>query len=134
MLTAWLALKSNVSLVEAAKAGLTTVSALLDIYEQLHLGNLRTGDERKRQLTQALGKHLNKSISDLTRNDLQEAIDNKAKLGYKIYANRIRAALVAFAGWAWVRGYTTKTLVRGFVQSAFEDAKRLSQQEGGSNV
>jgi len=108
---------------EAAKASLTTVSALLDIYEQLHLSNLRTGDERKRQLTQALGKHLNKSISDLTRNDLQEAIDNKTKLGYKIYANRIRAALVAFAGWAWVRGYTSENIGAGIARATKESSR-----------
>ena len=45
------------------------------------------------------------SITELTRKDIQSAVDAKASTGSKVYANRFRAALVAFTRWAWLRGY-----------------------------
>lgn len=105
---------------EAAKAGLSTVQQVINTYDELHLANLRTGVERKRQLEQSLSKHLHKSIADLTRKDLQEAVDAKAKEGRKIFANRIRAALVAFANWAWVRGYLQEHIGAGVAKPSKE--------------
>jgi integrase len=108
---------------EAAQAGLSTVQQVVEIYDELHLANLRTGAERKRQLEQSLSKHLHKSISDLTRKDLQEAVDTKAKEGRKIFANRIRAALVAFANWAWERGYLQEHIGAGVAKPSKEASR-----------
>jgi integrase len=107
----------------AARAGLSTVQMVIDIYDELHLSNLRTGAERKRQLEQSLSKHLQKSVSELTRKDLQEAVDLKAKAGRKIFANRIRAALVAFAKWAWERGYLDENIGSGVAKASKESAR-----------
>lgn len=108
---------------EAAKVGLTTVSEVITAYDRLHLSTIKTRDERNRQLKQSLEKHLNKSISDLTRKDLQEAIDAKANAGRKPYANRIRAALVAFSKWAWVRGYINNDIGAGIAKATKETAR-----------
>lgn len=108
---------------EAAMAGLTTVNAVIAIYDNLHLSSLRTREERKRQLIQSLEKHLDKSISELTRKDIQEAIDIKANSGRKAYANRIRAALVAFAKWSWVRGYIDDDIGAGIAKATKETAR-----------
>lgn len=116
---------------EAAKAGLTTIEQVIDIYDKLHLSSLRTRDERNRQIRKSLEKHLQKTIADLTRKDLQEAIDAKANAGRKAYANRIRAALVAFAKWSWVRGYIESDIGAGIAKATKETARErvLSIQE-----
>lgn len=90
---------------EAAKASLSSVQQVIDTYAELHLSQLRTGIERKRQIESALSCKLNHAITSLTHNDLQAAIDEKLLAGRKVYANRIRAALLAFVNWAWMRGY-----------------------------
>jgi integrase len=108
---------------EAAKAGLTTISEVIATYDKLHLSTIRTRDERNRQLKQSLEKHLNKSITELTRKDLQEAVDAKANTGRKPYANRIRAALVAFSKWAWVRGYIDNDIGAGIAKATRELAR-----------
>lgn len=108
---------------EAAKASLQTVGEVIDIYDELHLSTLRTGNERKRQLRQSLSKHLKKSVTDLTRKDIQTAVDAKSAEGRKAYANRIRAALVAFTKWAWVRGYTASDVGAGIAKATRETAR-----------
>lgn len=108
---------------EAAKAGLTTVREVIATYDKLHLSGLRTRKERKRQITKSLEKHLNKSIADLTRKDLQVVIDAKAKTGRKPYANRIRAALVAFSKWVWIRGYIEADIGAGIAKATKEIAR-----------
>ena len=90
---------------EAATASRSTVQQVIDTYSELHLAQLRTGAERKRQLESALATKLNNSITDLSHKDLQAAIDEKLMAGRHVFANRVRAALLAFANWAWVRDY-----------------------------
>jgi len=103
--------RKNRSDIEEAKAGLTTVQQVIDTYDRLHLTpNLRTAVERKKQLEHSLSNHLNKSISELTRKDLQEAVDAKAQEGRKIMANRLQSALSAFSKWSWRRGYTESNI------------------------
>jgi integrase len=109
--------------LEAAKAELVTIGEVIEAYDKLHLIGLRTRDERKRQLTQSLEKHLNKSIGSLSRKDLQAAVDQKAMSGHRPYANRIRAALMAFSSWAWQRGYT-KTNVGAGIAKAIKETPR----------
>ena len=87
----------------AREVALTTalsVWQVLELYDKLHLSNLRRGAERKRQIEQSLTDVLDRPMGQLRRTDLQKAIDNKASLGRSVYANRIRSALMAFTGWA----------------------------------
>ena len=90
---------------EAARASMLSVREVINLYTELHLSQLRTGNERKRQLEQALELNLSAHISELTHKDLQRAVDAKLLEGKAVSANRVRAALVAFVNWAWVRGY-----------------------------
>lgn len=92
-------------IAEAVEANLSTVRQVIEAYAELHLSQLKTGAERKRQLETALANKLGQPITNLTHKDLQTAVDEKLLAGRKIYANRIRAALLAFANWAWLRGY-----------------------------
>lgn len=108
---------------ETAKVNALSVQAVIDIYNDLHLSHLRTGNERKRQIEQSLSKHIHKSISVLTRKDMQEAVDAKSMEGRKVFANRIRAALVAFAGWAWKRGYLSENIGAGVAKPTKEQAR-----------
>ncbi|MDA8585568.1 tyrosine-type recombinase/integrase [Rhodobacteraceae bacterium] len=105
---------------EAAEARRVTVEEALEAYERLHLSNLRTRRERRRQLNQSLEKHLEISITELTKADLQSAIDAKAATGSKVYANRIRTALLAFSRWAWSRGYIANDIGAGIPRATKE--------------
>ncbi len=90
---------------ERAAARVQTVQEVINLYSDLKLNNLKTGGERKRQLELALDAHLSEPFPSLTRSILQKAIDDKAKEGRLIMANRIRAALKAMTRWAWRREY-----------------------------
>lgn len=110
--------------VEEAKR--ISVQQVLDLYQELHLSTLRTADERYRQISQALGAHLETPITQLTRVDIQASVDKKAQEGRRPYANRIRAALVAFANWAFVRGYTEEPIGAGVARATKErDRERV---------
>ncbi|NOD88743.1 MULTISPECIES: integrase family protein [unclassified Ruegeria] len=95
---------------ERAIATAQTLQDVLDAYDELHLSNLKRQGERKRQLEDALGKHLALPIGDLSRASLQRPIDEKAKEGKLFMANRIRAALKHFTRWAWRREYLEQDL------------------------
>ena len=109
--------------LKAEQASLTTVGEAIESYADLHLSTIRTGSERKRQLLNTLADHLDVSIGSLTRKDLQEAVDQKAREGRKPYANRIRAALVAFANWCFVRGYIKEPIGAGVAKATRERAR-----------
>jgi len=81
---------------EATKARALSVRQVLNLYDQLHLSNLRTGEERRKQIEQSLLEKLDLPIAKLRRADLQLAIDQKASADHKTAANRVRAALKAF--------------------------------------
>lgn len=108
---------------EAAQARRLSVQDAINLYNQLHLSGLRSGMERKRQLEQSLSTHLKSSLTDLTRKDLQAAIDAKASTGRKAYANRIRTALMAFANWTWKRGYIPDPIGAGLLKATNETAR-----------
>lgn len=86
--------------VEAARSKALSVRQVLNIYDTLHLAGLRRGAERKRQIEQALSLKLDDPMNTLSRADLQKPIDEKASEGKGVFANRIRAALMAFTNWA----------------------------------
>lgn len=116
---------------EAAKARQVTCAEVLAIYDRLHLSTLRTRSERNRQLQQALAPYLDKPIEDLSRKHLQRAIDAKTTNGRGAYANRIRAALMAFTRWATQRDYIQND-IGAALPKALKEAPRdrvLSMQE-----
>jgi len=109
---------------EAAKIGQVTVLDALRSYDSLYLTpNLRTAEERMRQLRAALSEQLQSPIGDLKRSDLQAAVDAKAQGGAPFAANRIRAALSAFTRWAWRRGYLENDISSGVAKAISEQPR-----------
>jgi integrase len=101
-----------------------TVFDAIERYAATHLRpNLRTAVERERQLRAALKPHAEKSIGDITRFDLQAAIDAKATEGRVGAANRIRAALMHFSRWCWERGYLAEHTAAASTRAAREKAR-----------
>lgn len=108
---------------EADAAKRISVQQALDAYRDLHLDTIKTGSERYRQISQALGEHLGTAIGELTRKDIQAAVDAKAQAGRRPYANRVRSALVAFANWAFLRGYIDEPIGAGVARATKERAR-----------
>lgn len=107
--------------VEDAK--MLTCRSVLDAYSELHLSTLRTGEERQRQIIQSLGDLIDVPIIEVKRKDIQAAIDRKAQSGARPYANRIRAALLAFFNWAFVRGYIDESIATGIARATKETSR-----------
>lgn len=107
---------------QAALRAMNSVSVreVLDAYQALHLDNLRTGDERRRTVEEALRDYLDQPVADLTRRHLQLAIDDKARSGAKVRANRMKAALSHFAKFAWQRSYLDEHIGLGLAKAVAE--------------
>ena len=86
-----------------------SVSDVLELYVATYLQQeLKAGqsrEERTRQLRTYLAPYYSKFIGSLTRSDLQIIVDGKQAEGKVVMANRLRAALSAFTGWAYRRGH-----------------------------
>lgn len=107
--------------LKALEADSRTVFDAIDQYVDLQLKpNLRTAAERERQLRAALGDKAKLPVSQLTKFDLQTAIDRKAQEGAKFAANRIRSAMLAFVRWCWQRGYIAENIGIGTSRVAKE--------------
>lgn len=104
-----------------------TVEDVLTVYintyvnQELKYGKSRA--ERKQQLMTYLKPYYNLHISGLTRSQLQPIIDIKQAEGKIIMANRIRAAIRAFIGWAYKRGHISKD-IGALLQSAGKEKAR----------
>lgn len=97
-----------------------SVRSALEAYNSLHLQpTLRTAAERRRQLEHALSPHIDEPLEELSRVDLQQVIDKKAKTA-PVAANRIRAGLSAFIGWCWRRGYVDSNFALATTRAARE--------------
>ncbi|MEM1074596.1 MAG: tyrosine-type recombinase/integrase, partial [Pseudomonadota bacterium] len=108
---------------EAAIFRQLKVRTVLDAYNDLHLSNLKGGKERYAQLKNALKASLDRPICDMTRADIQAAVDAKAAEGRKTHANRIRSALLAFSKWAWGREYIEQDIGVGISKASKETAR-----------
>ena len=86
-----------------------SVKDVLELYIATYLDQeLKAGqsrDERKQQLRAYLSPYYSKFTGFLTRSDLQAIVDTKQAEGKVVMANRLRAALSAFTGWAYRRGH-----------------------------
>ncbi|MCR9150739.1 MAG: integrase arm-type DNA-binding domain-containing protein [Rhodobacteraceae bacterium] len=111
--------ENGIDRIEAAKretaakqAEVLTARSLLDILEvyiATHIEqNLKPGNSRQDRIAQ-LRCHLDdlkeQPIAVVSRAQLQSIVDAKAAEGKIVMANRIRAALTAFFGWAEKRGH-----------------------------
>jgi integrase len=116
-----------------AAAAALTVSAVLDRYSALHLAQLKDGAARGRALGGSLKRHLRRPVSELTRADLQAAIDAKAATA-PIAANRLKAALSHFANWSRKRGYIVEAIGADLDKAAKERPRErvLSDDELGA--
>lgn len=108
---------------ESSKHQVLTVLEVLNLYDKLHLSTLRRGKDRYRQLELALAGHLANPMAELGRTDLQKAVDAKAEEGYRISANRTRAALLAFSRWAWGRNYISADIGAGVPKATKENSR-----------
>ena len=112
---------------QAQKLAQRTVRDILDLYittyvaQELKAGQSR--EERKRQLATYLGPYYSTYIADLSRADLQMIVDDKQAEGKIVMANRIRAALRAFTGWAHKRGHIRQD-IGILLQSAGKEKSR----------
>lgn len=105
---------------EAASAGLTTVREVIAIYNELHLSNLRTGEDCLREINAVFAVRLNSSIKDIEDSDIQIAMDEKVMRGHRVYANRIRSISLAFTRWVWQRKYTEAQIGFGIPKATKE--------------
>lgn len=90
---------------ERAAAARKSVDEVIGLYSELKLANLKTGQSVEREIRKALQAHLAKPVCELRKTDLQSAIDLHASAGRIVYANRTRAYLRTFTGWAARREY-----------------------------
>ncbi len=93
--------------VRAAKkeAPTDTVSAALDDYAKRQLKKKKSGDLMKRELDRFVRAQLGeRQLSKVTRNDLQDLIDDIADSGRGPTANRVLAYTKTFFAWAETRG------------------------------
>lgn len=111
---------------EVVAAKRKTVSEAIEAYAELHLtAKLRTADERLRQLNWALEPYLTLACDQITRSQLQSRVDQKASDGAPFAANRIQAALSAFAKWAWQRDYLSENIGAGLTKPIVERPRDL---------
>lgn len=108
---------------ETAQAKALSVRQALDLYTDLHLKGLKRGGERRTQIEQSLFTHLDAPLASLVKSDLQRAIDEKASAGRLVAANRIRAALMAFTGWAYARDHIEDHVGEKLAKPAREQAR-----------
>ena len=119
--------KDNKKFLEAKRLAEKSVLDILNLYinsyinQELKAGQSRDG--RKRQLILYLTPYYNIKFSNLTKGELQSIIDNKQAQGKIVMANRIRAALRAFTGWAYKRGHIEND-IGALLQSAGKEKSR----------
>lgn len=97
----------------------TSLGEILDVYEAAHLSKLARGPEVGRALRSALDRHLARPAVAVTKANLQLGLDAKAKTA-PVMANRLRAYLRHFFGWAEVRGYVPENPASGLARPAKE--------------
>lgn len=103
---------------------LQTVRAILDRYDEMHLAQLRTGKQRRKQLEVAFGTRLDDPLNKVERRHLQEFIDKVAGKGTKVLANRYKAAISAFTAFAWKRGYIDHNIGAGLAKAPGKEKPR----------
>jgi len=109
---------------KAEVKNLQTVRAILDRYDEMHLAQLRTGKQRRKQIEVAFGTRLDDPLNKVERRHLQEFIDKVAGKGTKVLANRYKAAISAFTSFAWKRGYIDHNIGAGLAKAPGKEKPR----------
>ena len=77
------------------------IHSLIAQYEKRHLSNLKSGELVARELNRFIvAPWGNREISEITKRDILDLLDEIAESGREITANRIRSYLSAFLNWA----------------------------------
>jgi integrase len=109
---------------KAEVKNMQTVRTILDRYDEMHLAQLRTGKQRRKQIEVAFGSRLDDPMNKVERRHLQEFIDKVAGKGTKVLANRYKAAISAFTSFAWKRGYIDHNFGAGLAKAPGKEKPR----------
>lgn len=109
---------------KAEVKNMQTVKTILDRYDEMHLAQLRTGKQRRKQIEVAFGNRLGDPMNKVERRHLQEFIDKVAGKGTKVLANRYKAAISAFTSFAWKRGYIDQNIGAGLAKAPGKEKPR----------
>jgi len=115
--------RANALLEAARQAARRTVGDVLEVYDKRHLSHLRTGAQRHHHLLQALAPVIGLPAEELASEHLRAPIDAKTDAGRLVFANRLRAALLAFSKWAWQAQYTPEDVGQGIPKPHSEEAR-----------
>lgn len=109
---------------KAEVKNMQSVRTILDRYDEMHLAQLRTGKQRRKQIEVAFGSRLDDPLNKVERRHLQEFIDKVAGKGTKVLANRYKAAISAFTSFAWKRGYIDHNIGAGLAKAPGKEKPR----------
>jgi integrase len=104
---------------KARKLAQASLSEVLQVYSDAHLSKLARGPEVERALRSTLARHLPRPAEAVTKANLQIELDTKTRTA-PVQANRLRAYLRHFFGWAEGRGYVQENPAKGIARPAKE--------------
>jgi integrase len=107
------------------------ISNLLELYDQLHLSQLRTGYQARTFLREFARDFGNANITDFTKQDFVGILNEIVAAGNGTKANRVFTHIKSFFGWAIGQGYLEHSPCE-YVKKPFKEKSRerfLSDQE-----
>jgi len=107
------------------------ISNLVDLYDQLHLSQLRTGYQARTFLREFARDFGNANITDFTKQDFVGILNEIVAAGNGTKANRVFTHIKSFFGWAIGQGYLEHSPCE-YVKKPFKEKSRerfLSDQE-----
>lgn len=107
------------------------ISNLLELYDQLHLSQLRTGYQARTFLREFARDFGHANITDFTKQDFVGILNEIVAAGNGTKANRVFTHIKSFFGWAIGQGYLEHSPCE-YVKKPFKEKSRerfLSDQE-----
>ena len=107
------------------------ISNLLQLYDQLHLSQLRTGYQARTFLREFAKDFGHTNITDFTKQDFVGLLNEIMAAGHGTKANRVFTHIKSFFGWAIGQGYLEYSPCE-YVKKPFKEKSRerfLSDQE-----
>ena len=107
------------------------ISNLLELYEKLHLCQLRTGYQAKTFLREFARDYGHLSITDFTKQDFVSLLNQIMLAGNYTKANRVYAHIKSFYSWAIGQGYLDRSPCE-YIKRPYKEQSRkrfLSDQE-----
>jgi len=107
------------------------ISNLVDLYDQLHLSQLRTGYQARTFLREFARDFGHANITDFTKQDFVGILNEIVAAGNGTKANRVFTHIKSFFGWAIGQGYLEHSPCE-YVKKPFKEKSRerfLSDQE-----